>query len=150
MDNFFSAFGIAKYTENRDQTIIFDGVLADGTPNTKPVFLGQGIGPDGADYNVGYYRNVYRGISENFIQNASWFRLRSVGLSYALPSNLLENVFVKSARITGTVNNVFIITPYKGFDPEASSFPSGSNASGFAGFTYPANRTFLLTLNVGF
>ena len=150
MDNFFSAFGIAKYTEDRDQTKVFSGVLKDGTPNTKPVFLGQGIGPDGVNYTNGYYRNTYRGISENFIQDASWFRLRSAGLSYSLPSDLLQNAFLKSARLTATVNNVFIITSYKGFDPETSSFNSGSNVVGFGGFTYPANRTFLLTLNVGF
>ena len=43
MDNFMAAFGIAKYTENRDQTIVFPGVLADGTPNTKAVYVGQGM-----------------------------------------------------------------------------------------------------------
>ncbi len=150
MDNFFAAFGIAKYTEDRVETKVFEGVLADGTPNTKAVFLGQGVGPDGVNYNAGYYRNTYRGVSENFIQDASWFRLRSAGLSYSLPSQVLQNVFIKSVRLTGTVNNAFIITKYKGFDPESSSFPSGSNVVGFGGFTYPANRTFLLTLNVGF
>src|SRR5690606_16283994 len=59
LDNFMAAFGIAKYTENRNQTIVFPGVLADGTPNTKPVYLGQGVGPDGVDYGDGYYRLVY-------------------------------------------------------------------------------------------
>ena len=37
---------------NRDQTMVFDGVLADGTKNTKPVYLGQGVGPDGVDYGA--------------------------------------------------------------------------------------------------
>ena len=45
LDNFMAAFGIAKYTENRDQTIVFPGVHADGTPNTTPVYLGQGYWP---------------------------------------------------------------------------------------------------------
>ena len=56
--NFMSAFGTAKFTEARTETIIFPGVLADGTPNTKPVFLGQGKGPDNFDYGNGFYRNV--------------------------------------------------------------------------------------------
>lgn len=150
MDNFFSAFGIAKYTENRDQTIVFDGVLADGTPNTKPVFLGQGTGPDNVDYKAGYYRNTYRGISENFIQNASWFRLRSLGLTYALPTKFFDKIFIKNASVNATANNLFLITDYKGYDPETSSNPSGSNVTAFSGFTYPATRSFLFTLNVGF
>ena len=133
-----------------NQTIVFDGVLADGTPNTKAVFLGQGTGPDAVNYGAGYYRNTYRGISENFIQNASWFRLRSLGLTYALPTRFFDKIFIKNASINATANNLFLITKYKGYDPETSSTPSGSNVTAFSGFTYPAMRSFLFTLNVGF
>ena len=35
LGNFEAAFGIAKYTENRNDIKVFEGVLADGTPNTK-------------------------------------------------------------------------------------------------------------------
>ena len=131
---------------------MFDGVLADGTPNTKPVYLGQGVGPDGVDYGNGYYRNVYRGITENFIEDASWIRLRSLSLSYNLPSSILNRFSVlKGASISLTGNNLWLSTDYTGFDPEASSFSSGSNASeGFSGFTYPGTRSFLATLNLQF
>ncbi|MFD2513584.1 SusC/RagA family TonB-linked outer membrane protein [Pontibacter locisalis] len=150
MGNFFAAFGIAEYTENRNQTIVFDGVLQDGTPNTKPVFLGQGTGPDGVKYGAGYYRNVYRGVSENFVEDASWTRLRSLTLSYVLPDKWFESIFVKNASVALTGNNLWLSTDYSGFDPENSSTPSGSNVDGFAGFTYPAVRSYLFTLNVGF
>jgi hypothetical protein len=150
MGNFFSAFGIADYTENRDQTIVFDGVLADGTPNTKPVYLGQGIGPDGVDYGDGYYRNVHRGVSENFVEDASWVRLRSLTLSYNLPDKWFQNIFIKNTAVSLTGNNLWLWTPYSGYDPENSSSPSGSNVDGFAGFTYPAVRSYLITLNLGF
>ncbi|MBC5992239.1 SusC/RagA family TonB-linked outer membrane protein [Pontibacter cellulosilyticus] len=150
LGNFFAAFGIAEYTENRNETIVFDGVLKDGTPNTKPVFLGQGIGPDGVNYGNGYYRNVYRGVSENFVEDASWVRLRSLTLSYTLPSSWFEDIFVRNASVSLTGNNLWLSTDYSGFDPETSSAPSGSNVDAFAGFTYPAVRSYLFTLNVGF
>ena len=150
MGNFLAAFGMAEYTENRDETIVFEGVLADGTPNTKPVFLGQGKGPDGVDYGNGFYRNVFRGVSENFVEDASWVRLRSLTLSYSLPSKFFNNIFVKNAGISLTGNNLWLSTDYSGFDPENSSAPSGSNIDAFAGFTYPAVRSYLVTLNVGF
>lgn len=150
MGNFFSAFGIAEYTEDRNDVKVFPGVLADGTPNAKPVWLGQGVGPDGVNYTNGYYRNVHRGISEFFVEDASWVRLRSLSLSYQLPSRLLQKSIVKSASITATGNNLWLGTDYSGFDPETSSSPSGSNVDGFSGFAYPAVRSFLLTLNVGF
>lgn len=148
--NFMAAFGISEVTLNRDQTIVFNGVLADGTPNTKPVYLGQGVGPDGVDYGNGYYRNVYRGISENFVEDASWIRLRTATLSYSLPASLLGKSFIKNLNLAVTGNNLLLFTDYSGFDPESSSTAAGSNVNGFAGFTYPALRSFIFTLNIGF
>jgi TonB-linked SusC/RagA family outer membrane protein len=151
LDNFMAAFGIAKYTENRDQTIVFPGVLADGTPNTKPVYLGQGVGPDGVDYGDGYYRRTYRGVTEVFVQDASWVRLRSIGLSYSLPESWLKGSFVKSLAVSFTGNNLWLSTPYNGFDPEASDAISGDlTASSQAGFTYPQLRSYLFTINATF
>lgn len=149
--NFMAAFGASKMTENREQTIVFDGIQEDGTPNTKPVYLGQGVGPDGVDYGNGYYRNVYRGITENFIEDASWVRLRNVSLSYRLPAAWLARTrLISDAGITLTGNNLWLHTRYTGFDPESSSNNAGSNADGFAGFTYPAVRSFLASINITF
>lgn len=151
LGNFMAAFGIAAYTENRTETKVFEGVLPDGTPNTQVVYLGQGTGPDGRNYGAGFYRNVYRGISENFVEDASWVRLRNASLTYALPNSVFQKTFIKDASVTLTGNNLLLFTDFSGFDPEASSFASGSNAgAGFAGFTYPASRSFLFTLNVNF
>jgi TonB-linked SusC/RagA family outer membrane protein len=151
--NFMAAFGTSKMTENRDQITTFNGVYADGKPNDIPVYLGQtdGPGPDGRDYGDGYYRRVYRGVTEAFIEDASWVRLRNVSLSYQLPSKLLARTkFITGANITLTGNNLWLHTDYTGFDPESSSTNSGSNADAFAGFTYPAVRSFLATINVTF
>lgn len=148
--NFMAAFGISAITQNRDQTTVFKGVLADGTPNTKPVYLGQGTGPDGVNYGSGYYRKVYRGIAENFVEDASWVRLRSATLSYSFPSVWLPKSFIKNINLGVTGNNLLLFTKYKGFDPESSSNPAGSNATGFAGFTYPAMRSVIFSLNIGF
>lgn len=150
LSNFFSAFGIAKYTEDRNDTKVFEGVLADGAPNTKAVWLGQGVGPDGVNYGNGFYRNVHRGVTENFIEDGSWVRLRSVGLSYNLPTAFLKKTFVKNASLSVTGNNLALWTKFTGYDPETSSTNSGSNVDGFTGFTYPAVRSFLFTINAGF
>lgn len=150
--NFMAAFGTAKFTENRSESIVFEGVLADGTPNTKRVYLSQGIGPDAVNYGNGYYRNVYRGITENFVEDASWIRLRSLSLSYGVPASLLSRTkTIKGVTVSFTGNNLWLSTKYSGFDPETSSFSSGSNAAeGFSGFSYPGVRSFLATLNIQF
>lgn len=149
--NFYSAFGMAKYTENRNDHMVFEGVLADGIPNTKEVWLGQGVDPAaGINYGDGYYRTIHRGVSENFVEDASWVRLRSVSLGYRFPQKWLQNSFVKSVQLSVTGNNLALWTNYTGFDPESTTTNSGSNVDAFAGMTYPSVRSFLFTLNVGF
>ncbi|MET1056339.1 MAG: SusC/RagA family TonB-linked outer membrane protein [Pedobacter sp.] len=149
--NFMAAFALQKSSENREDFVVFPGVLADGTPNTKSVWLGQGLGPDGVNYGNGYYRNVYRGASETFIEDASWVRLRTATLSYNLPAKFVQRSgFLNGATLSFTGNNLWISTKFTGFDPESSSTNSGSVTDGFAGFTYPAIRSYIVSLNVNF
>ena len=149
MGNFLAAFGVAPYTLNRNETIVFEGVTADGEPNTKAVYLGQGTGPDGESYGAGYYRNTYRGSTENFVEDADWFRLRNVSISYSLPAALLDRVFIDNATLRITGNNLYLKTPYSGFDPEGNR-GNGNSDDGFGGFTYPGVRSVFFTLNLGF
>lgn len=149
--NFLAAFLTHKGSENRNDIKVFDGVLADGSPNTKPVWLGQGMGPDGVNYGNGYYRNIYRGASETFVEDASWVRLRNLSLGYTVPADIVsKSGFLTGATVTFTGNNLWINTKWSGFDPEASSTSSGSVADGFSGFTYPATRSYLVSLNLNF
>jgi len=149
-DNFFSAFGIAEYTLDRNETRVFDGVLADGSPNTQEVWLGQGEGPDGRDYGAGFYRNHYRSVSENFVHDASFIKLRNISLGYNFGENVLNSVsFLESARVSVAANNIILYTPWDGFDPESFSAGAGGNATGFTGLGYPGVQSLFFTLNLG-
>jgi hypothetical protein len=150
LENFFAAFGIGDFTSDRREFKVFPGVLADGTPNTKQVWLGQATGPDGVNYGEGYYRTNYRAISEPFVNDASWVRLRSASIAYSLPLKWLPKNFIRTTSLSVTGNNLWLYTKYYGLDPESLSADSGSNVDGSSGFTYPAARAFLFTLNVGF
>lgn len=150
LDNFLSAFGQAPYTLNREETIVFDGYLADGTKNTKEVYLGQGVGPDGVDYGEGYYRNRHRGSTENFVQDASWIRLKDVSLTYTFPKSWLEKVSLTHASITASGHNLWLHTKYTGFDPE-SSLSTAANSDTFNGLeTFPGMKNYALTLRLTF
>lgn len=147
--NFMAAFGISPFTEDRNETVVFEGVTADGSVNTQSVFKGQGVGPDGESYGAGFYRNVYRGITENFIEDADWVRLRNLTLSYRLPQSVLANIPVSNVRISGVGHNLWLSTPFTGFDPEGNR-GNGNADDGFGGFTYPAVRSFTFSINVTF
>ncbi|MFZ4262377.1 SusC/RagA family TonB-linked outer membrane protein [Sphingobacterium sp. HJSM2_6] len=151
LGNFMSAFGYADYTEDRNDYKVFEGKLADGTENTKEIWLGQGNDPkNNVNYGDGFYRLYHRGNSEAFVEDASWLRLRSVSVSYSLPQKLFNNKFIKNVQMSVIGNNLALWTKYSGYDPESSTTASGSNIEGFAGMTYPAVRSFLFSLNVGF
>lgn len=149
-DNFFTAFGITKETLARNEFHVFEGVTADGTPNTQEVWLGQGVGPDGRDYGAGYYRNVKRSVTEEFVQDASYVKLRNVQLSWRLPQQWIEGTsLLKQARVSAGVNNIILYTPLKNaFDPESRSGGAGTNATGFTGLDYPGTSSLRFTLNL--
>ncbi len=147
--NFLSAFGKQEDSERRNETIVFPGVVADGSRNTKEVWLGQGIGPDGVNYGAGYWRNYYRGVSENFVNDASFIKLRNITLAYNLSPTLLAPTPFRTARVSIAANNIILYTPWDGFDPESFSAGAGGNAVGFTGLGFPGVQSYFFTLNLG-
>jgi TonB-linked SusC/RagA family outer membrane protein len=134
--------GIDKNTENRYQQVVFNGVTSGGAKNTVAVQL------DDAFYRN---ENFYNGATEVLLQDASWFRIRNIALSYDMGKKVLSKLkFVKSISVSAMLNNILISTPFSGYDPEGTSFGSGSNAFGFMGFNIPNTSNFTFGLNVNF
>lgn len=155
-DNFFSAFGITENTLDRNEYRVFNGVTADGQPNTQEVWLGQGLDPEGRidpetgevrDYGAGFYRNTYRTSTENFVKDASFIKLRNINFSYSLPERLIQRIPFEQVTATATANNIILYTPFDGFDPESRSGPAGTNATGFTGLGHPGVFSFVFSLN---
>ncbi len=130
--------GITKFTEERDLAVIFKGVKADGTPNDIPNYM------DETNYRAFGFNAHY---SYN-IQDASWFRVRNANLSYNVPTKFLPKN-MSSVRLSVIGNNLFLSTPFRGYDPESLAFGAGSNLIGFTGRNTPAVRSFIFGINVG-
>lgn len=89
-------------------------------------------------------------ISENFIQDASYLRLREVSLYYTVPQKLYTSFGIEKVKIGVSGNNILTITPYKGYDPEVSNFgnrPVGGNVDVAP---YPNTRRLFFHLAVDF
>ncbi|UKT65016.1 SusC/RagA family TonB-linked outer membrane protein [Pedobacter mucosus] len=54
--------------------------------------------------------------------DASYVRLKNVYLAYDLPINWLSTIHINSCRLYFQAQNVFVITGYKGADPETQSY----------------------------
>lgn len=141
--------GSIKLTERRNEQVIFKGVVlnqADNsyTPNTKAVYL------DDLLYNPSTSTR-FNGWSQLNIQDASWIRIRTVSLNYSLPKKMLGNsVFKGGVRLSLTATNLFLSTPFRGYDPEALTFGSGTNLIGFVGRNNPSTRSFQFGVNLNF
>lgn len=85
-----------------------------------------------------YGRSAY-GSGDFFVQKAWYVRLQNVSLGYDIPKKLMKGVF-SNARIHADAQNLFVITPYTGVDPETDSYTAA----------YPYIRTFTFGLNFTF
>jgi TonB-dependent starch-binding outer membrane protein SusC len=86
---------------------------------------------------VGFNNAQY--LSDYYIQDASFFKMDNISLSYNF-KDLLPSV--GSLTMTATVQNAFVITGYEGLDPEV--------AGGIDNNIYPRPRNFVLNLNLQF
>jgi hypothetical protein len=90
--------------------------------------------------------------ASQFVQDASYFRIREIGLSYALPERLLSSAFnglVRSVRVGLSAQNWFTITPYKSYDPEVNNFGTQPVATGVEVTPYPQARQLYFNLSIG-
>lgn len=83
------------------------------------------------------------------IEDASFLRLSNISIGYTFPKLALRNAGIQSLRLYATGSNLFVWTPYSGFDPEVST--KGSSLTPGVDFgAYPRNRSFIFGLNVTF
>lgn len=83
------------------------------------------------------------------IEDGSFLRLNNVTLGYTLPTGSLEMIGVKNFRLYATVNNLFVITKYSGFDPEAST-RRNPLTPGVDYSAYPRSRFFVTGVDITF
>lgn len=143
-------FQMSTYNE-----IVFRGKLSlrfllhwkKGGDNINLTSLENDFGGTSADYDKvsnkmdipdAVYRIMQIGTSSRiFVQDASYLRLREVGLYYTFGN--LHSGLVKDIRMGVSLNNYLTITKYKSYDPEVSNFGSGFS-TGLDVDPYPASK----------
>ena len=82
-------------------------------------------------------------VSDRFIENGSYLRVKNIMLAYSFPSKMLQKINVHGLRLALICENVATISKYSGFDPEVS-------INGIDSSRYPIPRTYSLGLNLNF
>ena len=112
--------------------------------------------PDNQTTDVRYPRAVFqdpnnnRRVSDRFVEDASYLRLKNLSLGYNIPGNVMSKIGMTKGRIYVSGQNLLTFTNYSGFDPEISTFGETNTAPGTDFLTFPQARTMIVGLNLGF
>lgn len=93
------------------------------------------------------------GIStDQFVQDASYLRMREIGLYYNVPvsftSALSESI--RGIRFGVSATNLFTISPYRSYDPEVSNFGNQPIAQNIEVAPYPSSKQYYFHFNIDF
>jgi TonB-linked SusC/RagA family outer membrane protein len=91
--------------------------------------------------------------ARRWVQDASYVKLREVGLYYSLPKSVTSSIFngsIEKIRVGTSINNALLFTKYNGYDPETSTFGSQSVANNVDINPYPTARRVFFHLTLDF
>ncbi len=83
--------------------------------------------------------------TSEFLEDASYLKIKNITLGYTFPSNLLEKNRISNLRLYLGVTNPFTFTKYTGMDPEDGDIWNNSRTS-----TYPITTTYTVGLQLSF
>lgn len=90
---------------------------------------------------------------ESYVQEASYVKLREVGLHYNVPASFIEQTLgsaLRNVRIGVSASNVWMWTTYDGYDPEVSTFGTQAINQSVSVAPYPSSRKILFDLKLDF
>lgn len=87
--------------------------------------------------------------SSMFFKKADYLRLRNIQLAYTLPAAWTSRVKMSAARVYVTANNLFTITDFRGYNPDATS-TDNVLTNGLSMANYPVAKSFIIGFNVTF
>ena len=91
-------------------------------------------------------------ISDRYIEDGSYIRLKNISLGYTFPKRLISKLSLDNVRVYGNIQNLVTLTKYKGYDPEigASTTDANGYVFGLDNGRYPSPTTFSVGVNVSF
>jgi TonB-linked SusC/RagA family outer membrane protein len=125
-----------------------------GQANSYSIALKDAWTPEHQDTYIAQVRPSYlrydTGIDSYKVKDASFIRGRNLVLGYNFPAALTESIKLSRLRVYVSTQNFFLLTKYKGYDPETSTYTDNPFAQGIQFFDYPKAHVFTAGLNVTF
>lgn len=124
--------------------------LGTGYVNASSVLLDR-YSPSNTDTDVkAPYQNPSIDISDRFIEDASYIRLKNISFGYTLPSAWTSKAKITNLRFYVSVQNWWTWTKYTGYDPEVSFSGQSLINKGIDQGVYPNSKTILGGVSLSF
>lgn len=136
-------------TFNDRNPFIFPNSTVEGTGVTNTTVLTAGGGdlqPLGEAY--AYYTGDHNNIDENFVVDATAFKLREVSLSYDFPASILEKIKLTRLNVGVSGRNLLTILPKSNLDYNDPEFAGRYGLASY-GIT-PPTRYYAFNINLSF
>jgi TonB-dependent starch-binding outer membrane protein SusC len=115
---------------------------------TSPDYDKKTLDPTGQKTN-GPYRLSEQGVTARpFIQNASYFRVREMALSYKLPKDMIKGISLIKVGVSG--RNLINVFKYPSYDPEVSNFGANAISSNVEVTPFPSAKSINFNVSVTF
>ncbi|MGN6247880.1 MAG: SusC/RagA family TonB-linked outer membrane protein [Ginsengibacter sp.] len=128
-------------------SVIFNGVLKDGSENSKS--------PTPNNIEVDYSTGIFGGGDEDWLEkNVNYLRMQEVRLGYRLPEGLLRKTgVISAASVFVSGNDLITITNYSGIDAVGNTVTAAAGGTGGEGYdvwSLPSPRRFSAGISITF
>lgn len=89
-------------------------------------------------------------ISDRYVEDGSYIRLKNITLGYTFPSKLIKKFGINNLRLYANIQNLLTITGYDGYDPEIGASTQSTNVYGLDYGRYPSPTVYSFGLNISF
>ncbi len=137
--------GAKIYNQNRAQL-----ELSNGYTNASAAVLNRYSATNTNTDQKEAYQQAAITISDRFIEDGSYWRLKNITLGYTLPDEWLSKVRIKQVRFYVSAQNWFTWTNYTGYDPEVSANGQNLQTRGVDLGVYPNSKTILGGMTLAF
>ncbi len=89
-------------------------------------------------------------ISDRFVEDGSYLRLKTISLAWNLPKKWLNPLKLDWVQVYANAQNLFTISGYDGYDPEIGANGQSVILQGLDNYRYPSQRIYTMGLKVKF
>ncbi|MBQ5983702.1 MAG: TonB-dependent receptor [Bacteroidales bacterium] len=89
-------------------------------------------------------------LSDRYIEDGSYVRLKNITFGYTFPKALLQKVKIDNLRAYVNIQNLYTLTKYTGYDPEIGVSMASVNVMGLDNGRYPSPTVYSFGVNFTF